>query len=173
LIYDRRFADETLGILHEAHQTMAGVRGAVDHVQAVAQNVRNGDGTLHELIYGKSGAGALQDLQLAASELAALVHAVRNQPGLLHTLIYDERSGDMLKQWNDFSERVNRLSKNVEQGRGTLGGLLVDPSLYEDLKTTLGNIERNVLFKALIRYTIKQDDLKRPALMPKKTDTTD
>ena len=173
LIYDKKYADETLGILQEAHQTLASMRGAVEHVQAVAQSVRSGDGTLHELIYGKSGAGALQDLQLAASELAALVHAVRNQPGLLHTLIYDERSGDMLKDWNDFSERVNRLSKSVEQGRGTLGGLLVDPSVYEDLKTTLGNIERNVLFKALIRYTIKQDDLKRPALMPKKTMRSD
>lgn len=173
LIYDKKYADETLGILQEAHQTLASMRGAVDHVQAVAQTVRSGDGTLHELIYGKSGAGALQDLQLAASELAALVHAVRNQPGLLHTLIYDERSGDMLKDWNDFSERVNRLSKSVEEGRGTLGALLVDPSVYEDLKTTLGNIERNVLFKALIRYTIKQDDLKRPALMPKKTMRSD
>jgi phospholipid/cholesterol/gamma-HCH transport system substrate-binding protein len=173
LIYDKKYADETLGILQEAHQALAGVRGAVDHVQAVAQTIRSGGGTLHELIYGKSGAGALQDLQLAASELAALVHAVRNQPGLLHTLIYDERSGDMLKDWNDFSERVNRLSKNVEEGKGTLGGLLVDPSVYEDLKTTLGNIERNVLFKALIRYTIKQDDLKRPALMPKKTVRSD
>jgi phospholipid/cholesterol/gamma-HCH transport system substrate-binding protein len=173
LIYDRKYADETLGILQEAHQTLASVRGAVEHVQAVAQTVRSGDGTLHELIYGKSGAGALQDLQLAASELAALVHAVRNQPGLLHTLIYDQRSGDMLKDWNDFSERVNRLSKSVEDGKGTLGGLLVDPSVYEDLKTTLGNIERNVLFKALIRYTIKQDDLKRPALMPKKTMRSD
>lgn len=173
LIYDKKYADETLGILQEAHQALASMRGAVEHVQAVAQSVRSGDGTLHELIYGKSGAGALQDLQLAASELAALVHAVRNQPGLLHTLIYDERSGDMLKDWNDFSERVNRLSKSVEEGRGTLGGLLVDPSVYEDLKTTLGNIERNVLFKALIRYTIKQDDLKRPALMPKKTMRSD
>ena len=36
----------------------------------------------------------------------------------------------------------------------------------EQLLGTLGNIERNVLFKALVRYTIKEDELKRPALMP-------
>jgi hypothetical protein len=33
----------------------------------------------------------------------------------------------------------------------------------------LGNIERNVLLKALIRFTIKEDGIKRPALMPTET----
>jgi phospholipid/cholesterol/gamma-HCH transport system substrate-binding protein len=173
LIYDREYADRISGILGEAQRSMAALRGAVEHVQGIAESVRTGDGTLHALIYDKSGTQALRDLQLAAAELGALVHAVRSEPGLLHTLIYDEKSGDMLKEWNDFSQRVNRLSKNIERGRGTLGGLIVDPSVYEDLKTVLGNIERNVLFKALIRYTIKEDELKRPATLPKKKTTSE
>ena len=168
LIYDPKYADQISGILQETQRSTAALRGAIEHVQAIADSVRTGDGTLHALIYDKSGTQALEDFRVAASELAALVHAVRNEPGLLHTLIYDERSGDMLKEWNDFSQRVNRLSKSVEQGRGTLGGLLVDPSVYEDLKSVLGNIERNVLFKALIRYTIKEDELKRPSALPNK-----
>ena len=52
---------------------------------------------------------------------------------------------------------------NLEKGRGTVGGLMVDPSVYEDLKTILGNVQRNVLLKALIRFTIKQGDIERPA----------
>jgi hypothetical protein len=31
------------------------------------------------------------------------------------------------------------------------------------MKTVLGNIERNVIFKALVRMTIKQDGMQRPA----------
>jgi phospholipid/cholesterol/gamma-HCH transport system substrate-binding protein len=168
LIYDREYAEHISGILAETQRGMAALRGAIEHVQGIADSVRTGSGTLHALIYDKSGSQALEDLRLASAELAALVHAVRSEPGLLHTLIYDEKSGEMLKEWNDFSQRVNRLSKNVEQGRGTLGGLIVDPSVYEDLKSVLGNIERNVLFKALIRYTIKEDELKRPATLPNK-----
>jgi phospholipid/cholesterol/gamma-HCH transport system substrate-binding protein len=41
--------------------------------------------------------------------------------------------------------------------------LLVDPSVYEDMKTVLGNIERNLVFKALVRMTIKEDGMQRPA----------
>jgi hypothetical protein len=41
---------------------------------------------------------------------------------------------------------------------GTLGGLLKDPTVYEDLNTVLGNVKRNTLFKALIRYTVEEDE---------------
>lgn len=167
LIYDPKYADEVAGILQETQRSVGALRGAIEHVQAIAGEVQHGQGTLHELVYGARGTEAMADLRAASAELAKLSQAIRTEPGLLHNLIYDEQSGDMMKQWNEFSERVNRLSRSVEQGRGTVGGLLVDPSVYEDMKTVLGNIERNVVFKALIRYTIKQDELQRPALMPK------
>ncbi|MEY4583255.1 MAG: hypothetical protein RL701_7958, partial [Pseudomonadota bacterium] len=171
LIYDKVYAEEVAGILQEARRSLGALHQTLDHVQALTREVETGRGTLHELVYGKNGAQTFADLQAAASELSLLVKAVRTEPGLLHTLIYDPQSGEMLKEWSEFSERVNRLSLGIEQGRGTIGGLLVDPSIYEDLKSLLGNIERNVVFKALIRYTIKADDLQRPALMPVSTDT--
>jgi phospholipid/cholesterol/gamma-HCH transport system substrate-binding protein len=171
LIYDSAYADQVAGILQEAQRSLAALRGSLEHVEHVAREVRGGRGALHELIYGQRGAQTFADLQAAASELSQLVRDVRQQPGLLHSLIYDPQSGEMLAQWNDFSARINRLSRNLEQGQGTLGGLLVDPSVYEDLKSMLGNIERNVVFKALVRYTIKEDDLQRPARMPASTVT--
>lgn len=171
LIYDDRYADDFAGLLGEAHHGMSALRSAIERVQNMAAEVQNGQGTLHELIYGKTGTATLADLQSAAAELTQLMRAVRNEPGLLHRLIYDDQTGDMLKEWNEFSARINRISRDVEQGRGTVGGLLVDPSVYEDLKTVLGNIERNVVFKALVRYTIKQDEIQRPARMPKKVES--
>jgi phospholipid/cholesterol/gamma-HCH transport system substrate-binding protein len=57
---------------------------------------------------------------------------------------------------------LRRLGDDVEQGKGTVGALLKDPSVYEDLKTILGNIERNRLLKSLIRYTIKKEGLNAP-----------
>jgi phospholipid/cholesterol/gamma-HCH transport system substrate-binding protein len=35
--------------------------------------------------------------------------------------------------------------------------LLVDPSVYEDLKVVLGNVERNKALRALVRYSIRRD----------------
>jgi phospholipid/cholesterol/gamma-HCH transport system substrate-binding protein len=50
----------------------------------------------------------------------------------------------------------------VKAGRGTVGGLLVDPSVYEDIKSLVGNVERNHVLRALVRYSIKQNEEQRP-----------
>jgi len=36
--------------------------------------------------------------------------------------------------------------------------LLVDPTIYEDLKSAVGNVERNQVLRALVRYSIKEDE---------------
>jgi phospholipid/cholesterol/gamma-HCH transport system substrate-binding protein len=42
----------------------------------------------------------------------------------------------------------------------------VDPSIYEDIKSLVGNVERNQVLRALVRYSIKQDELKAPPPPP-------
>jgi phospholipid/cholesterol/gamma-HCH transport system substrate-binding protein len=53
--------------------------------------------------------------------------------------------------------------KDIRAGRGTLGALLVDPSLYEDIKTLVGNVQRNEVLRALVRYAIRPASAARPA----------
>jgi phospholipid/cholesterol/gamma-HCH transport system substrate-binding protein len=50
----------------------------------------------------------------------------------------------------------------MKAGRGTIGALLVDPSVYEDIKSLVGNVERNQVLRALVRYSIKQDEGQKP-----------
>jgi phospholipid/cholesterol/gamma-HCH transport system substrate-binding protein len=83
--------------------------------------------------------------------------------GMAGALLTDPQGKQLVTDLATLAARLDRISNNVEHGRGTVGGLLVDPSVYEDMKTVLGNIERNVFFKALVRMTIKEDGLKRPA----------
>lgn len=42
----------------------------------------------------------------------------------------------------------------MAQGEGSLGGIVNDPTVYEDLKTVLGNVKRNRILRALVRYAI-------------------
>jgi phospholipid/cholesterol/gamma-HCH transport system substrate-binding protein len=56
------------------------------------------------------------------------------------------------------SDDLREIVGNVKAGRGTLGALLVDPSVYEDIKSLVGNVERNQVLRALVRYSIKQNE---------------
>jgi phospholipid/cholesterol/gamma-HCH transport system substrate-binding protein len=67
----------------------------------------------------------------------------------------DEKvAGDVSAMSSDLRAMVSDL----RQGKGTLGALLVDPSVYEDLKLLLGNVQRNQALRALVRYSIQRDD---------------
>jgi phospholipid/cholesterol/gamma-HCH transport system substrate-binding protein len=69
---------------------------------------------------------------------------------------------------NAMSDDLRSIVSGVKNGKGTLGALLVDPSVYDDLKALLGNVERNQVLRALVRYSIKQDDqAAAPQQLPK------
>ncbi len=59
---------------------------------------------------------------------------------------------------NAMSDDLRAIVGNLRQGRGTLGALLVDPTIYEDIKSAVGNVERNEVLRALVRYSIKADE---------------
>ncbi len=49
------------------------------------------------------------------------------------------------------SRRLNSILTKIDKGDGTLGLILNDPTLYEDLKRLLGGAERSVLLRSIIR----------------------
>jgi phospholipid/cholesterol/gamma-HCH transport system substrate-binding protein len=52
------------------------------------------------------------------------------------------------------------VSDEVSQGKGTVGALLKDPTVYQDLKLLVGNVRRSRMLRALVRYTIAHDGLR-------------
>jgi phospholipid/cholesterol/gamma-HCH transport system substrate-binding protein len=65
----------------------------------------------------------------------------------------DQLAGDL----SGMSGDLRAILADMRQGKGTLGALLVDPSVYEDLKMLLGNVQRNQALRALVRYSIRRD----------------
>jgi phospholipid/cholesterol/gamma-HCH transport system substrate-binding protein len=127
-------------------------------MQDVADHVRRGPGIAHAVLYdgemSKNAAGTLdeihQDLQ-----------AIRKGNGLAHAVIYgDDNTQHVLGNVNAMSDDLRTIVAQIKDGKGTIGGLLVDPSIYEDLKSAVGNVERNQVLRALVRYSIKEDESK-------------
>jgi phospholipid/cholesterol/gamma-HCH transport system substrate-binding protein len=164
-IYDPKYGNEVEQLLAETRATVTRLRTTLERIDRNVAAVERGDGMLHELLYGDSGKSTMEELRGAASEIAAITRAVREGDGLLHSVIYDPNSARGLEELNQAAERINRIEAEIEKGHGTLGGLAMDPTVYEDLKGILGDVERNVLLKHLIRLTIKEGGIERPATM--------
>ena len=87
-----------------------------------------------------------------------IVNAIKNEKGMLHTLIYEEDRGNFIRNLNQASDDIRHLTEYIRSGQGTVGALINDPTVYEDLKVILGNIKRNKALKALIRMSIEREE---------------
>ena len=145
--------DIALNNIDAATYRLAAMLGSM---QDVADLVRRGPGMAHTVIYdGDMSKNAAATLDEIHQDLVA----IRSGNGLAHTVVYgDENTKNVLANMNAMSEDLRNIVSEVRAGKGTLGGLLVDPTIYEDLKSAVGNVERNQVLRALVRYSIKEDE---------------
>lgn len=136
----------------ELNQTLRGVNAIVNRVQA-------GPGFAHDVVYGDAPTKTVTSFGNAAEELALTLKGIREGNGPAKSLIYgDDKSQELMGNLNAMSRDLRQIVAGVRAGKGTVGALLVDPSVYEDIKMVLGNVDRNKAVRALVRYSIKQDE---------------
>jgi phospholipid/cholesterol/gamma-HCH transport system substrate-binding protein len=146
----------------DAQRIVSDLQRSVAEIQSVLASVRSGNGALHALVYDPKSGQAVAHLQDVAAQLDSVVTEIRTGNGLVHSLIYEQDQKNLIQDLTDTARIIRKLAIETDEGKGTIGALLKDPTIYEDLLTILGNVERNVLLKALIRSTISNDQLDRP-----------
>lgn len=163
LLADSREADRVSNTLANFDRTSAELTKTIVEARKVMERVNQGPGFAHEVLYGESGKQALAQFGSAAGEVATTLKGIREGDGLAHAALYGGKgpAQDLVGNLNAMSDDLRQIVADVRKGKGTVGALLVDPSIYEDMKMVLGNVGRNDVLRALVRYSIKQDE-KRP-----------
>ena len=151
--------DATLGNLRATSDEFARTSRSI---RRIAEEIERGDGTAHALIYGDEGRVALVNIGRATDEVATLLEAVRTGDGTAHDVIYGNAGEELIANLTRASDDIAAITADVRAGRGTIGGLLQDPSIYEDIKRLVGDLERNEILRALVRYSVRRDEARRP-----------
>lgn len=137
-----------------------------DNVSKISHEISDGDGLLHALIFepvGKNTISSLmeatQGLSESASHMSQLAAEVKNGQGLLHNIIYNKSEGDLGKivtELNQTAENLRKASEALSQGSGTLGALLVDSQLYDNLVEVTDGAKRSFLLRQAIRSSLEK-----------------
>jgi len=73
---------------------------------------------------------------------------------LADRLAGDARFGETLADLQAAMANLRAISGRVQAGEGTIGGLVVDPTVYENLAAFLEGAQRSLLLRALIRAAV-------------------
>jgi phospholipid/cholesterol/gamma-HCH transport system substrate-binding protein len=154
LIYDKDAGRQARELMSNATRTAARMDQALARVDTLLGQVEHGQGTAHSLLYGTEGTRALAELGGAAGQLASLLEdAKKNPDGVVHQLVYGS-AGGMLSDLGSAAADLKSITAGVARGEGSVGGLLKDPTVYEDLREVVGNVKRNRVLRALVRLSI-------------------
>lgn len=153
------------GLLHAliytpAEESLGRITRFVDRMDSLLADAKQGPGLLHALIYDPQGAELLTRLTRTSERLDELIRAAQQGEGLVPTLLFDP---DRVKVLDDLQATVANLRTltadlqtviaGLREGDGTLGALLKDPTVYEDLSALLRGANRSLLLRSLIRST--------------------
>ena len=158
LLTDPKMADHLDRVFVDGAQAGRSFGQVATELQVVLRQVKDGPGIAHTLLYGKEGDALVRSLSQTSDELAATMKEIRTGKGAAHEIIYGESGQTVSQDLAAMSSDLRKVVADLRAGKGTIGALLVDPSIYEDMKTILGNVDRNQVLRALVRYTIKQDE---------------
>ncbi len=180
----RRVADRITAVVDQfatAH-TIAELREIVSHIHGLLRAAERGEGLAHAIFYDRRMADSLLRLETNLAELSGHIDSgVRHLDAVLGAT--DEEGRQLINNLSRAARSVGSTAEQIERehvvanlgrassdlatmtgymrsGRGTLGALVVDPTVYEQLVQILGGVGRSRILRALVRFAISRDEEK-------------
>jgi phospholipid/cholesterol/gamma-HCH transport system substrate-binding protein len=133
--------------------------GSVAALADIVAEIQEGDGALHSLVYERYEGGALASFEDSLASLSNILREVEQGQGVLHSLVYEEQTDEgLLIHMLEAGGHLNAILAKIERGEGTLGLMLNDPTLYEELKVLVGGANRSTVIRSLIDMVSPDED---------------
>lgn len=105
----------------------------------------------------------LNNLNKLSSNLVDLSSQIKSQKGILHEMVYG-KSGEKLSR--SILKLESILSK-IDEGEGTLGALVNNPAVYEDIKSVMGGAKRSTVLKYFMKQFMDSNEKEENAAKEK------
>lgn len=152
------------GLLHrlvysekDGDSIFSSLKGAADDIKKITNEIGSGDGILHALIYGEGGKDTVTAFLTAGQNIAAISESIKTGNGLLHDLVFaksPEGLNAIIEKLNDTASNLRSAARALAGGSGTLGALLVDSQLYDNLVEVTDGAKRSIILRHAIRSSL-------------------
>ncbi|HET7434094.1 MAG TPA: MlaD family protein [Thermoanaerobaculia bacterium] len=150
LVYDDKYGEQLSASLASAAQSLAALTGDVQ--QSLATN----QGLVSTLLKDPEGkrriTELIENLRMTSQNLSTFTGSLQTGQGLLPRLLNDKEYGDQaLGEFTSLIQQLNGVVSKINNGQGTAGRLITDPTVYESINDILIGINESKLLRWLIR----------------------
>lgn len=133
-------------------EDQGGIKEILNSVRDIVGEVEKGKGLVHALVYDPKGEEIMASIASSVESLKILLGDTEKD---------DERKKrirGVAANLNAAAKNIKEITDKINRGEGTLGGLVVDPSIYNDIRSIFGKANRNSLFKTVVRATLEENE---------------
>lgn len=133
-------ASDLIGIISERGKETDKIFDIINEVYKTTHTL-NADGRLERIMQNLSAASQnLKDTSLEAKNLAADMNQRKTSEKIVQSI-----------------DKMDRILTKIDKGEGTLGALINDPTIHNQLKGVLGSSQRKSHIKTLLRTSIEEE----------------
>lgn len=155
----------------EGAQLIKSLANTSSDISALIHEARHGSGIIHSLLYSGTGDATakqiletLSDISDASKGIATVANATTAENGVLHDLLYTRvapgtvanRIEEVLSALATVASNLQSTSNALAYGSGSLGALIIDPTLYDNLVEVTDDAKRSFLLRQAIRSSLKK-----------------
>lgn len=150
LIYDDAYAEQLTASINQAAASLHSVTASVQ------RSLDSGDGLVPALLNDREAKSRvyelIENLHKTSTNLATFTATMQEGQGLVPRLLNDKEYGDQaMSEFTVLIRQLNETVAKINNGEGTAGKLISDPSVYESVNDILIGINESKLLRWLIR----------------------
>lgn len=157
LIFDKKLNNNIKNTVDNVNMLSNNLKITSNEINILIAKLKSNDSSiLHQLIYSKNGEEIISNIAQASKKFNSISNQITNGNGLVHNILYEK--SEIKNNIDESIKNIKEATLTLKEGRGTLGAIIMDPTIYEDLKGIFGKIKRNEILKSLIRFSIQREE---------------
>jgi phospholipid/cholesterol/gamma-HCH transport system substrate-binding protein len=150
MVYDDAYGEQLSASISTAAQSLQTITGNVQ------RGFESGEGMIPALLHDPEGKRRVyeivENLRLTSANLNSFMDSAQTGQGLLPRLLNDKAYADeALAEFALLAKQLNEVVGKINNGQGTVGKVIADPSIYESVNDILIGINESKLLRWLIR----------------------
>jgi phospholipid/cholesterol/gamma-HCH transport system substrate-binding protein len=147
-----KYVEVSIGVIGEPLQHNAHIK-TEEPPDLFAKSGNLVEGISRQFSKGGDFEQVLKNIAILSQNLADITASIKRDKGLLHEMIY----GNGKNFQNSISHLESILAK-IDRGDGTIGSLINDPTVYEDMKSMTGGAKRSTILRYFMRQFIESGE---------------
>jgi len=126
------------------------LRQTLRAIRDTMERIKTGPGLVHALIYDPQGKEVVADLSRTLRSIGDLTDSISDEG--------KKETRGLISNLRRAAADLEEILAGIKRGEGTIGKLVRDPELYNEIRTFFGKANRSKLIKAVVRTTLEEND---------------